>query len=636
MASGEARSPRASALLWVGLILAWLLLAQAGVTTLAAHGVVRAAQDVQVAALSLGDPARPSSQVATLAESLSRLHGALRWLRQTSWWASPLARQGALPRAQAVGVGLTDGVLALEELAELAWWTLLEIESGAPDAWETLPERGAAASVIRSVGQERGRLLSVRERLIRVEEAFARLDGSRLDRLGRYAGVGRLVADLGLLAPQIAGETPRTVLLVFQNDDEVRATGGFVSSVAELELQNGALVASTFMDSYAVEAHQAEHPPAPEALERWMDASILLFRDANWSPDFRESAQVMASLYAMDMGRQVDLVVAVNASLAAELLGALGPVWLEGYDVTVTSANVHEVATTFWAQPLESPGIDAQGAAWGDWLAHRKDIGAALVTGIMDRLGQAGVADAGALATVLEEAIAQKDLLAWAPLDRTLQADLVRAGLDGDVQATNGDYLMVVESNVGWNKVNRNVTREIIYRLDLANGEARAELTITLTNASPAGLPCEHEPRYGSSYDDLAEGCYWSYVRVLVPLGSELDHADGLASEVAVTREAGKLAFGGLVLVPAGETRVVRWAYRLPDEVLQLDADGRPRYDLLVQKQPGLRDVRLVVELAADQVFLADDSRWAVQPDGTLAAQVELTRDEELSVTLRP
>jgi len=636
MASGEARSPRASALLWVGLILAWLLLAQAGVTTLAAHGVVRAAQDVQVAALSLGDPARPSSQVATLAESLSRLHGALRWLRQTSWWASPLARQGALPRAQAVGVGLTDGVLALEELAELAWWTLLEIESGAPDAWETLPERGAAASVIRSVGQERGRLLSVRERLIRVEEAFARLDGSRLDRLGRYAGVGRLVADLGLLAPQIAGETPRTVLLVFQNDDEVRATGGFVSSVAELELQNGALVASTFMDSYAVEAHQAEHPPAPEALERWMDASILLFRDANWSPDFRESAQVMASLYAMDMGRQVDLVVAVNASLAAELLGALGPVWLEGYDVTVTSANVHEVATTFWAQPLESPGIDAQGAAWGDWLAHRKDIGAALVTGIMDRLGQAGVADAGALATVLEEAIAQKNLLAWAPLDRTLQADLVRAGLDGAVQATNGDYLMVVESNVGWNKVNRNVTREIIYRLDLANGEARAELTITLTNASPAGLPCEHEPRYGSSYDDLAEGCYWSYVRVLVPLGSELDHADGLASEVAVTREAGKLAFGGLVLVPAGETRVVRWAYRLPDEVLQLDADGRPRYDLLVQKQPGLRDVRLVVELAADQVFLADDSRWAVQPDGTLTAQVELTRDEELSVTLRP
>ena len=636
MASGEARSPRASALLWVGLILAWLLLAQAGVTTLAAHGVVRAAQDVQVAALSLGDPARPSSQVATLAESLSRLHGALRWLRQTSWWASPLARQGALPRAQAVGVGLTDGVLALEELAELAWWTLLEIESGAPDAWETLPERGAAASVIRSVGQERGRLLSVRERLIRVEEAFARLDGSRLDRLGRYAGVGRLVADLGLLAPQIAGETPRTVLLVFQNDDEVRATGGFVSSVAELELQNGALVASTFMDSYAVEAHQAEHPPAPEALAYWMDASILLFRDANWSPDFRESAQVMASLYAMDMGRQVDLVVAVNASLAAELLGALGPVWLEGYDVTVTSANVHEVATTFWAQPLESPGIDAQGAAWGDWLAHRKDIGAALVTGIMDRLGQAGVADAGALATVLEEAIAQKDLLAWAPLDRTLQADLVRAGLDGAVQATNGDYLMVVESNVGWNKVNRNVTREIIYRLDLANGEARAELTITLTNASPAGLPCEHEPRYGSSYDDLAEGCYWSYVRVLVPLGSELDHADGLASEVAVTREAGKLAFGGLVLVPAGETRVVRWAYRLPDEVLQLDADGRPRYDLLVQKQPGLRDVRLVVELAADQVFLADDSRWAVQPDGTLTAQVELTRDEELSVTLRP
>ena len=637
MAANEIRRPRGRVLLWIGLALGWLLLAQAGASVLAARGVLRAADGLRAAASSIESLAAPDAQqVGDVADALSHAQNALRWLRLTSWWAPGLARMEALPRAHALGVLLTDGVSALEDLAELGWWSLLNVESGLPGAWGTLAETSVAASAVGSLGRERDRLLLVRERLVRVEGALATVPGANLARLAGLVSQGRLAVDLGLVIPQLAGGAPRTVLLVFQNDDELRATGGFVSSVAELTLENGGLTDLAFMDSYAVEAHEAAHPPAPRPLARWMDAGILLFRDANWSADFCESAQVMAALYSMDMGRQVDLVVAVNASLAARLLAALGPIWLEGYDLEVTSANVHEVAATFWAQPLESPGIEAQGAAWGEWLAHRKDIGAALVRALVERLGTLDTADLPGLATVLEEAIARKDLLVWAPADRGLQGDVTRAGWDGAVRPSSGDYVMVVESNVGWNKVNRRVSRTVAYRVELDGRIARAELTVTFENASPAGIPCQHEARYGGSYVEMTEGCYWNYVRVLVPLGSELEQVDGLDGEIEITREAGKLAFGGLALIPAGQTRAVRWVYRLPPEVVRVDEDGRYRYDLVVQKQPGVKALDLLVWVYADHAVVGDDGNWFVQRDGSVATQRTLDRDTELSVTWKP
>lgn len=634
-ASGAGRrGPRV--LLWVGLLVAWLLLAQAGATTWAVGRALRAGGAVQAAALAVTDWAAPQpAELATLACALARLSDTLRWLRRTCWWASWVARWQALPPVHAAGVLLSDGIAAGQDLTELAWWTLLEIESGAPGAWEPLPERGVSASVVRSLSRERGRLLSIRERLGRVEETLAGLGDSRLGDLQKWAALGRLVADLGLLAPHLAGDGPRTVLIVFQNDDELRPTGGFVSSLAELTLRDGAVIDMRFMDSYAVEAHHTAHPPAPAALARWMDAGMLLFRDANWSPDFRESAEVMAALYAMDMSREVDAVVAVNASLAGELLGALGPVALEGYDVMVTGENVREVAATFWAQPLDAPGIDAQGQAWRDWLAHRKDIGAALVSAMMDELGRAESRQLLALATVLDDAIARKDLLVWALADEGLQQDLAHAGLDGRIRLSDGDYLMVVEANVGWNKVNRHVSREMVYTVDLGS-EPRAELTITFDNASPPVEACEHEARYGDSYEAMTQGCYWNYVRVLAPAGAVLEQSDGLASEVKVGREAGKTVFGGLVLVPAGETCTVRWAYRLPDGVAQRDARGFWRYDLAVQKQPGVRDVSLTVIVHARGMPVGERSMWDTRPDGSWAAHLVLDRDAVLSLALKP
>jgi len=636
MAARDARKRSGRVALWIVVALAWLLMAQAGATTWAASCALAAAREVQGTALGIGNLAAVEvDELAELDGALVRLRGALGHLRWTAWWAPCLARLDSMPYLQAVGVLFSDGLSAALDLSELAWWTLLEVESGAPGAWATLPDRSVSASTVRSLTYERQRLLSIDEGLGRVERALAGVGGESTAKLRDLITLGQLATDLGLVAPQLAGEMPRRVLVVFQNDDELRPTGGFISSVAELTLQDGEVTEMRFMDSYAVEAHQAVHPPAPPPLARWMDAGILLFRDANWSPDYCESAEVMAALYALDMGREVDAVVAVNASLAAELLKALGPVSLPDYDVVVTSENVREVAATFWAEPLDAPDIGTQGEAWSEWLAHRKDIGGALVEALLARLSHVDPQQLIALAMTLQDAVERKDLLVWSPDDVRLQQDLRHAGLEGGLREAGGDYLMVVEANVGWNKVNRQVARQVAYTVDLS-ARPRAELTIAYENRSAPVDACEHKTRYGETYEAMTEGCYWNYVRILVPKGAELQAAEGLASEVTVGRVAGKTVFGGLVLVPAGETVTVRWAYHLPDDVAQLDADAGFEYDLVAQRQPGMRDVSLTVTIRAPGMVTAPRSPWVMQPDGSWGRHLAWDRDIELSMALEP
>jgi hypothetical protein len=633
MSTSVGKARRRQLAVWIVVIVAWLVLGHAAAIVWAASQAMTAARQVQAAALGVGDLVTvEASSLARLETALVRTQHALRRLQRTAWWAPYLARWDSAPSLHAVGVLLSDGLAAALDLSELAWWTLLEVESGTPGAWHTLPERSVSASVVRSLEKERGRLLSVRERLERVEGALGVLGGERASRLRELATLARLATDLGLVAPQLAGDVPTRVLVVFQNDDEMRPTGGFISSVAELTLKHGQVIEMRFMDSYDVEGHQSVHPPAPPPLARWMDAGMLLFRDANWSPDFRDSAEVMAAIYAADMGREVDAVVAVNASLAVCLLEALGPVPLPGYDVVVTSDNVRDVAATFWAQPLGAPSISAEGDAWSEWLEHRKDVGGALVEGLLVRLGHLDPHDAMALAMTLQQAVERKDLLVWPLSNARMQQDIRRAGLEGGLRQSSGDYLMVVEANVGWNKVNPNVTREVIYRVDLRQ-EPRAELVITYENGSAPVAVCEHEARYGESYEAMTEGCYWNYVRILVPEGAKLQDTEGLLGDVTVGSLDRKTVFGGLVLVPAGETVTARWSYLLPDRVAAFGAQGDLGYDLLAQRQPGMQQAPLSVVVRAPEMVATPTAPWAMQEDGSWAAGLQWDRDLQLSWT---
>ena len=530
--------------------------------------------------------------------------------RMTQWFLSAMASQRLLPQISHLGTLLRDGLAAGVDLSTAAWWTALRLESDVENHGRVNTATGVpvtmqadvTASVLRALDENRSRLAQARGKLASADRAMSRL-APRLPsdlsaRWKQYSGLAPFALDALLIAPSLLrAEGERNWLLVVQNSDELRATGGFISSVALLRFKGLGLESWRYMNSYDIEAYRAAHPPAPGPLREHMRASILLFRDANWSADFHTSAQVMAALFELDMGDKIDGVVAIDTTFAQMVLSALGPVAIPKYDTTVTAENVLDTVIGYWEEPLGAASIQERDRKFGEWLAHRKDFGKALIESTIYRASKLSVADGARLGAALRDAIRGKHLLVWAVADERLQADLTRLGADGRVRATLADYIMVVDSNVGWNKADRHVKRSLRYSATVDGAIVHAEACVAYTNTATADIgECVHRSRYEDTYEALSQQCDWNYVRILVPNAAQITHVEGAVSAVDVARQGGRPSFGTLLVVPPWETREVCLGYDLPSTILRVEG-SRHTYELFVQKQPGTTARQVEVHL---------------------------------------
>ena len=437
-----------------------------------------------------------------------------------------------------------------------------------------------------------------------LDEARTRLDLSTLDprltaqveRLDRYLPLLRGGVALARSAPALLGvDGARTYLLLAQNSDELRPTGGFISGVGLLGIDRGDLNQLDFGDSYAIFNPTVDHPLAPPDLERYMGAQMLLLRDANWSADFPTVAGVAESLYQLDTGTPVDGVVAFDVEAVRRMIGALEPLQLQGYQEAVTSANLTAAMQAVWEAPAAAESaLRDMDPSQSDWWQHRKDF-----MGDLAQAGQAkietGQADLVKLAQAVYSALQEKHILISLN-NSAAMAPLAELGWTGAVQPGDGNSLMVVDTNVGWNKVNSLVERSTVYAITpRADGSAEAMLELTYRHqGTQTDQPCIHEPRYGDTYADMAQRCYFNYLRVHVPEGSRLLAAEGVRPDTAATLpgENGTTILAGYIVLPPGQTGQVRLRYELPAGTVANDS-----YHLRLQKQPGTPGWPLTVVL---------------------------------------
>lgn len=418
----------------------------------------------------------------------------------------------------------------------------------------------------------------------------------QLERLDRYLPLMQTGSALARLAPELLGvEGARTYLLLAQNSDELRATGGFISGAGLVQVDQGQLGEMDFTDSYTIFNPDIDHPLAPPDLEQAMDAQILLFRDANWSADYPTSARVAQALYQLDTGAATDGVIAFDLEATQRIVAALEPLTLPGYPEPITAANVLTAMRQIWADPLATENTVAE-AGKSDWWLYRKDFMGDLAGAARARL-ESGQVDFGQLARALYTSLQEKHVLVTVndPATATLLAE---AGWSGAVTPGDGDYLLVVDSNVGWNKVNSLVQRTTNYSVaPQADGSLLADLELVYRHQGEASdQPCEHVARYGDSYEEMMRRCYFNYIRVLVPAGAELLSAEGFEQDQVTVKsgERDTTQLAGSLITPSGATRSVRLSYRLPSGLLSDNV-----YRLRVQKQPGTPALPVKVTLLA-------------------------------------
>lgn len=446
-----------------------------------------------------------------------------------------------------------------------------------------------------------------------VEEALALIaqsvTGSAADResllksrltglVERVAGSIVLARDLPEIAPGLLGaDRPKTYLLLGQTSDELRAGGGFVSGVWLVTFAGGELVSNVYQDVVEIDdlSKLALYPKPPELLEKYMNAPVWLMRDATWEPDFPSTAEITRDIYRLGTGRRVDGVIALTPWTFLRLAEAFGA--LETPNGVIPADEL--------LADLER-GTDAQGRQYMD----------AVFQGLLDRLdgpeGRARVLD---IAAAAQSTLAERQILIY--LDDPVAQQLIdRYGWSGRLVDGDTDRVVVVDSNVGWSKVDRNIERGLSYRIELAaDGPARATLTLRYRNLTPAGA-AECDSQFAdrdNAYESLKNACYWNLVRAYLASGAEIVSTDTLPlPRYSVAEAAGAIGIGtdtveirhdasgtyvaGLLTVPPADARTVTFVYSIPDPLRDREP-GSTSYSLSLQPQPGTRGREVSVEV---------------------------------------
>jgi hypothetical protein len=456
------------------------------------------------------------------------------------------------------------------------------------------------------------------------------------------------LADDGLsLAPALpdvlgAGSTgPKTYLLLVQNEDELRPTGGFITTVGNLVLYNGKVISLEFepVDNDQ-EDWSRPYPAAPWQIQEYMNGRVLILRDANWFSDYPTSAMWAEYLYAFTHDHSVDGVIAFDQQFLVMLLGALGPLDVEGAPDPLTAENVIE----YMRQAKKPPSEDYYLTDW-----YRKEFINTIGDALLTRLSNESQ-DWNGLASMLYRALDQRHLLVQVD-DPSIDALAARHGWDGAIRPEEGDYLLVTDTNIGFNKTNAVVDVDLSYDVDLTDiNTPEGILLVTHENHANRDVPCiqwDSGEIKGEEWYPI-DRCYWDYLRVYKQNGSTLleatphdipakwmllgnavpAHVDELDDELACAK-----GYGTLLVVPGGDSLDTSFRFDLPDTVISRASDAW-MYRLRVQKQPGTlaHPLTIRVHLPAHATLVSSSMNAEVQ-DRNLLVQTDLRTDVELEVT---
>lgn len=380
---------------------------------------------------------------------------------------------------------------------------------------------------------------------------------------------------------------PRSYLIVFQNNAEMRATGGFMGTYALISADQGNVEIKKMEGIYHAsgQQHISVVPPLPiqKVSPSWM------FHDANWFFHFPTSAKAISWFYEKTGGPTVDGVIALTPEVISRLLHLVGPIELPEFQTTITADNFidiiqYEVEIRYKERGFKDP----------------KKILADLAPLFLQKIVET---DKDMLFAALLDSLAQKEVLFY--FDRPEEEafiEYLRWG--GTLASTERDYLAVVNTNVNGFKTDRMITQDVTHQSSIqADGGVVDTVTITRVH------------RGGNQEQDWYNKVNSNFMRVYVPRGATLLKAQGHTKETnpflasadsihypalqktmetatidpatgtLIWEEDGKTVFGNWVYVSPGEATTVTYQYKLPFTV---SFDDPEPFSLTIQKQPGI------------------------------------------------
>ncbi|WP_127792784.1 DUF4012 domain-containing protein [Agromyces sp. LHK192] len=226
-----------------------------------------------------------------------------------------------------------------------------------------------------------------------------------------------------LLPSMLGAEGPRDILLLFQNNAELRTLGGVSSALALVHADGGAVAMTQQADSGDIGRFPEPVVALPiETRALWGDNTARYIQDVNFTPQFPLAATIAREMWRQRYAVEPQSVVAVDPVMLSYLLAATGPITLaNGTQLSTENAVQYLLSDVY----LQYSGNEAD-AVFQDAAAS---VFAALTSGSID---------ARAMVEALAKAGAERRILVW-NADVEEQAVLAGTDLSGELPASTPD-----------------------------------------------------------------------------------------------------------------------------------------------------------------------------------------------------
>ncbi len=402
-------------------------------------------------------------------------------------------------------------------------------------------------------------------------------------------------------------EEPRNYLMLFQNDGELRPTGGFWTAYGILKVDDGDVTPQVSENIYALDERFNSRIEPPRPIEEYhKNVFYWHLRDMNLSPSFKESVETFTKYYNELPGAvEYDGVFAVDTRVLVDLVDALGGIGVPGWG-NFTS----EPDDRCWGCPQVIYKLEDYATKPASTIRNdRKAFLSPMMHSIIANALGSPKDQVANLAQVVLDNFNQKHILVYFP-DEDLQQAVEKLNLAGTLKETSGetDYFHLNDANFAGAKSNLFIDQTVEQNYKLEDGKIIKDVTITYKNTAPASN-CNLE-----AGELCLNGLYRNWLRVYAPEGSKLIDMKGSEVEPQTYSEFGKTVFEGFYgdkypLYPKGSTRV-SLTYELPFEPGEV-------LPVLIQKQPG-----------------TDNPEYTISVNDNEQETFELTSDRELTLSL--
>ena len=436
------------------------------------------------------------------------------------------------------------------------------------------------------------------------------------------------MVDLGLktmdLWPDFLGldGKKRDYLVLLQNENELRPGGGFIGSYGILSFSGGKLVDFEVKDVYEADGQLQGHVEPPQPIKDYLKEGGWYMRDANWNADFTLAAKDIQWFFEKETGRKVDGVIGVNLSVARALLGAVGEVYVPDFKAKINKDNLYEQAE-YYSEKNSFAGSTQKSSFLGG-------LGKQLFEEIKNLDTKGRLELVRAMFGQLES-----NEIRMALNNQDSAKVVASLGWNGAIyrgvcakERCFADYLYLVEANLGVNKANYFLYRNIEQVVEVSNQSIARSVKINYENtAKNTTWPGGDYVNYLRAY--IPESANLVEVSVTDPAGVKTVFG---GDQLKVNDVAGKKEIGLLVTVPVRSKRVVEIKY---NNQIDLTGGGKFSYLNYIQKQSGYGDTGLVTLMSIPADWQVDQ----VEPEanmvnGKLLFNQKLNKDIKMGVEI--